>query len=43
MKAVATQQNETISYSAAWRSLEGVERLQLQQQSLSFQVIIPYL
>ena len=43
MKAVATQQNETISYSTAWRSITGVERLQLQQQILSFQLIIPYL
>ena len=43
MKAVATQQNETISYSTAWRSIAGVERLQLQQQILSFQLIIPNL
>ena len=29
MKAAATQQNETICYPTAWRSLEGTERLQL--------------
>ena len=43
MKAVATQQNETICYTTAWRSLEGTDRLQMMQQITSFQLIIPYL
>ena len=43
MKAVATQQNETIDYGTAWRSLQGCEKIQSIQQVLSFRRIIPFL
>ena len=43
MKAVATQQNETIDYGTAWRSLQGYEKIQVHQQILSFRRIIPFL
>ena len=43
IKAVATQQNETINYTTAWRSLKGSDSLQTYQQMASFQLIIPYL
>ena len=43
MKAVATQQNETIDYGTAWRSLQGCEKIQVHQQIISFRRIIPFL
>ena len=41
MKAVATQQNETTDYTTAWRSIHGCEKIEVHQQILSFQRIIP--